>query len=104
MHIRPPSLDRPGFAVAEPNQDNANDWRCDSFEFRSTARKETVPAPFQIRSGAVEYWRAAVTAFVAYEGEVLDPKRYDDYIVRAREPILTAGGRSIAREAEMLMC
>lgn len=38
-----------------------------------------------------------MTAFVIYQGEVLDQARYDEYIVRARQSILAAGGRFVAR-------
>ena len=42
-----------------------------------------------------------MAAFVIYQGEVLDGKRYDEYIVKARESILAAGGRFVARGGDV---
>ena len=42
-----------------------------------------------------------MAAFVIYQGEVLDPTRYEQYIVKARESILAAGGRFIARGGDV---
>jgi uncharacterized protein (DUF1330 family) len=41
-----------------------------------------------------------MTAYVIYQGEVLDPVRYDEYKTKAAESILRAGGRYLVRGGE----
>lgn len=45
-----------------------------------------------------------MTAYVIYQGEVLNPVRYDEYKTKAAESILRAGGRYLVRggDAEVL--
>lgn len=45
-----------------------------------------------------------MVAYVVYQGEVLDPERYEEYRHRAADSILAAGGRYIVRggNAEVL--
>lgn len=45
-----------------------------------------------------------MTAYVIYQGEVLDPVRYEEYKIKAAESILRAGGRYLVRggDAEVL--
>lgn len=38
-----------------------------------------------------------MTAYVIYQGEVLDPARYDEYRERAAATIAAAGGRYVVR-------
>jgi uncharacterized protein (DUF1330 family) len=38
-----------------------------------------------------------VAAYVIYQGEVLDPERYEEYKVKAAESIVAAGGRYLVR-------
>ena len=40
-------------------------------------------------------------AFVIYQGEVLDPVRYEDYKAEAAESVRAAGGRYLARGGEI---
>jgi uncharacterized protein (DUF1330 family) len=42
-----------------------------------------------------------VPAYVIYQGEVLDPERYEEYKVLAAESIAAAGGRYIVRGGEV---
>jgi uncharacterized protein (DUF1330 family) len=42
-----------------------------------------------------------VTAYVIYQGEVLDPERYEEYKVLAADSIAAAGGRYIVRGGEV---
>jgi len=38
-----------------------------------------------------------VAAYVIYQGEVLDPERYEEYKVKAAESIVAAGGKYLVR-------
>jgi uncharacterized protein (DUF1330 family) len=40
---------------------------------------------------------ATVTAYVIYQGEVLDPERYEEYKTKAAASIAAAGGRYLVR-------
>jgi uncharacterized protein (DUF1330 family) len=40
-------------------------------------------------------------AYVIYQGEVLDPERYEEYKPRAAESIINAGGRYVVRGGEV---
>jgi uncharacterized protein (DUF1330 family) len=40
-------------------------------------------------------------AYVVYQGEVLDPTRYDEYKTKAAASILAAGGRFLVRGGEV---
>ena len=42
-----------------------------------------------------------MTAYVIYQGEVLDPERYEVYKAQAAESIAAAGGRYIVRGGEV---
>jgi len=42
-----------------------------------------------------------VPAYVIYQGEVLDPERYDEYRHKAAESILAAGGHYVVRGGEV---
>jgi uncharacterized protein (DUF1330 family) len=42
-----------------------------------------------------------MTAYVIYQGEVLDPERYDQYRSKAAESILAAGGRYLVRGGDI---
>jgi uncharacterized protein (DUF1330 family) len=42
-----------------------------------------------------------VPAYVIYQGEILDPARYDEYKVQAAESILAAGGRYVVRGGDV---
>jgi uncharacterized protein (DUF1330 family) len=42
-----------------------------------------------------------VTAYVIYQGEVLDPERYDEYKIKAAASILAAGGRYVVRGGDV---
>jgi uncharacterized protein (DUF1330 family) len=42
-----------------------------------------------------------VAAYVIYQGEVLDPERYDKYKTKAAESIIAAGGRYVIRGGEV---
>jgi uncharacterized protein (DUF1330 family) len=42
-----------------------------------------------------------VTAYVIYQGEVLDPERYDEYKAKAAVSIAAAGGRYIVRGGDV---
>ena len=42
-----------------------------------------------------------MTAYVIYQGEVLDPVRYDAYKVKAAESIIAAGGRYVVRGGDV---
>jgi uncharacterized protein (DUF1330 family) len=42
-----------------------------------------------------------VTAYVIYQGEVLDQARYDDYKTKAAECILAAGGKYLVRGGDV---
>jgi uncharacterized protein (DUF1330 family) len=42
-----------------------------------------------------------VPAYVIYQGEVLDPARYDEYKTKAAESIIAAGGRYIVRGGDV---
>lgn len=42
-----------------------------------------------------------MTAYVIYQGEVIDPERYEDYKAKAAESIAAAGGRYIVRGGEV---
>lgn len=42
-----------------------------------------------------------MAAYVIYQGEVLDPQRYDEYKAKAAECILAAGGKYIVRGGEV---
>jgi uncharacterized protein (DUF1330 family) len=42
-----------------------------------------------------------VAAYVIYQGEVLDPERYDEYKVKAAESIVAAGGRYLVRGGDV---
>jgi uncharacterized protein (DUF1330 family) len=42
-----------------------------------------------------------VTAYVIYQGEVLDEARYDEYKVKAAECIIAAGGRYMVRGGDV---
>jgi uncharacterized protein (DUF1330 family) len=42
-----------------------------------------------------------VAAYVSYQGEVLDPARYDEYKTKAAASILAAGGRYIVRGGDI---
>jgi uncharacterized protein (DUF1330 family) len=44
-----------------------------------------------------------VAAYVIYQGEVLDPERYDDYKTKAAASIAAAGGRYIVRGGEVVV-
>ena len=43
----------------------------------------------------------SVAAYVIYEGEVLDPERYEDYKPKAAASIVAAGGRYLVRGGEV---
>ena len=43
----------------------------------------------------------SVAAYVIYEGEVLDPERYEDYKPKAAASIVAAGGRYLIRGGEV---
>jgi uncharacterized protein (DUF1330 family) len=42
-----------------------------------------------------------VAAYVIYQGEVLDPERYEEYKVKAAESIAAAGGRYLVRGGDV---
>lgn len=42
-----------------------------------------------------------MAAYVIYQGEVLDPERYDEYKVKAAESIVAAGGRYLVRGGDV---
>ena len=42
-----------------------------------------------------------MAAYVIYQGEVLDPERYEEYKVLAADSIAAAGGRYIVRGGEV---
>ena len=42
-----------------------------------------------------------MTAYVIYQGEVLDPERYDEYKTKAAVSIAAAGGRYIVRGGDV---
>jgi uncharacterized protein (DUF1330 family) len=42
-----------------------------------------------------------VTAYVIYQGEVLDAKRYDEYKTKGAASILAAGGRYLVRGGDV---
>ena len=42
-----------------------------------------------------------MAAYVIYEGEVLDPERYEDYKPKAAASIVAAGGRYLIRGGEV---
>ena len=42
-----------------------------------------------------------MAAYVIYQGEILDPERYEEYKVLAAESIAAAGGRYIVRGGEV---
>jgi uncharacterized protein (DUF1330 family) len=42
-----------------------------------------------------------MSAYVIYQGEVLDPDRYDEYRVKAADSILAAGGKYLVRGGEV---
>ena len=42
-----------------------------------------------------------VAAYVIYQGEVLDPERYDDYKAKAAESIVAAGGAYLVRGGDV---
>lgn len=42
-----------------------------------------------------------MTAYVIYQGEVLDPERYDEYKIKAAASILAAGGRYVVRGGDV---
>jgi uncharacterized protein (DUF1330 family) len=42
-----------------------------------------------------------VPAYVIYQGEVLDPARYDEYKIQAAESIFAAGGRYVVRGGDI---
>ncbi len=42
-----------------------------------------------------------MAAYVIYQGEVLDPQRYEVYKLKAAESIETAGGRYLVRGGEV---
>lgn len=42
-----------------------------------------------------------MAAYVIYEGEVLDPERYEDYKPKAAASIVAAGGRYLVRGGEV---
>lgn len=42
-----------------------------------------------------------MTAYVIYQGEVLDPERYDEYKVKAAASIHAAGGRYLVRGGDV---
>jgi uncharacterized protein (DUF1330 family) len=44
---------------------------------------------------------AAMAAYVIYEGEVLDPPRYDEYKAKGAESIHAAGGKYVVRGGEV---
>jgi uncharacterized protein (DUF1330 family) len=43
----------------------------------------------------------SVAAYVIYQGEVLDPERYEEYKVKAAESIAAAGGRYLVRGGDV---
>jgi len=42
-----------------------------------------------------------MSAYVIYEGEVLDPERYEDYKPKAAASIVAAGGKYLVRGGEV---
>jgi uncharacterized protein (DUF1330 family) len=42
-----------------------------------------------------------VAAYVVYQGEVLDPERYDEYKTKGAASILAAGGRYLVRGGDV---
>ena len=42
-----------------------------------------------------------MAAYVIYQGEVLDPERYDEYKAKGAESILTAGGKYLVRGGDV---
>jgi uncharacterized protein (DUF1330 family) len=42
-----------------------------------------------------------VSAFVIYQGEVIDPARYEEYRNKAAESIVAAGGRYVVRGGDV---
>jgi len=42
-----------------------------------------------------------MAAYVIYQGEVLDPVRYDEYKAKGAESILAAGGKYLVRGGDM---
>jgi uncharacterized protein (DUF1330 family) len=42
-----------------------------------------------------------VAAYVIYQGEVLDPKRYEEYKTKAAACIVAAGGKYVVRGGEI---
>jgi uncharacterized protein (DUF1330 family) len=42
-----------------------------------------------------------VAAYVIYQGEVLDPERYDEYKTKAAASIVAAGGRYVVRGGDV---
>jgi uncharacterized protein (DUF1330 family) len=46
--------------------------------------------------------RSDVAAYVIYQGEVLDPERYEEYKPKSAASILDAGGRYLVRSGEVV--
>jgi uncharacterized protein (DUF1330 family) len=42
-----------------------------------------------------------VPAYVIYQGEIIDPDRYDEYKTKAAASIVAAGGRYVVRGGDM---
>jgi uncharacterized protein (DUF1330 family) len=42
-----------------------------------------------------------MTAYVIYQGEVLDPERYDEYKTKAAACIIAAGGKYVVRGGDV---
>ena len=42
-----------------------------------------------------------MAAYVIYQGEVLDPERYDEYKAKGAESILAAGGKYLVRGGDV---
>ena len=42
-----------------------------------------------------------MSAYVIYQGEVLDPVRYDEYKTKAAQTIIAAGGRYVVRGGDV---
>ena len=42
-----------------------------------------------------------MAAYVVYQGEVLDPERYEEYKTRAAASIIAAGGRYVVRGGDV---
>jgi uncharacterized protein (DUF1330 family) len=69
--------------------------------FGAQVEYRQAPRPEAFWSSVCQSLEGRVTAYVIYQGEVLDQARYDEYKTKAADSIIAAGGRYLVRGGDI---